>query len=136
MSSTGCRLRLSPPFHTLPPTPPCIALQATAPGSIISFVTNDADLSRVVVEQTELFKITVSFGNVCSLIRWGLDSFTVNRFCTAVRRPPASVPPAVGLPLQLLRFKIRMLSCRRPLCPSTFPRVQHAVLHEPRLHPS
>lgn len=46
-------------------------LQATAPGSIISFVTNDADLSRVVVEQTELFKITVSFGNVCSLIRWG-----------------------------------------------------------------
>lgn len=48
------------------------ALQATAPGSIISFVTNDADLSRVVVEQTELFKITVSFGNVCSLIRWAL----------------------------------------------------------------
>jgi hypothetical protein len=43
--------------------------QASSAGSVLSFITNDAVLSKAVCEETELFKITVSFGNVCSLIR-------------------------------------------------------------------
>jgi cystathionine beta-lyase len=45
--------------------------QASSPGSLISFVTGDAALSRAVCEGVHLFKITVSFGNVRSLIRCG-----------------------------------------------------------------
>ncbi|PRW56037.1 cystathionine beta-lyase [Chlorella sorokiniana] len=72
--------------------------QATAPGSIISFVTNDADLSRVVVEQTELFKITVSFGNVCSLI--SMPCFMSHASI------PAEVRAARGLPNDLVRISV------------------------------
>jgi cystathionine beta-lyase len=43
--------------------------QASSAGSVLSFITNDAVVSKAVCEETELFKITVSFGNVCSLIR-------------------------------------------------------------------
>jgi hypothetical protein len=57
-------------LHTrLPPLPP--PPQASSPGSLISFVTGDAALSRAVCEGVHLFKITVSFGNVRSLIRCG-----------------------------------------------------------------
>jgi cystathionine beta-lyase/cystathionine gamma-synthase len=56
----GCQLL---PQRFLP------GLQATAPGSIISFITGDDQLSQIVCEEAKLFKITVSFGNVRSLIR-------------------------------------------------------------------
>ena len=42
--------------------------QASGTGSILSFATGDVNLSKIVVEKTELFKITVSFGNTSSLI--------------------------------------------------------------------
>ena len=42
--------------------------QATSGGSIISFETGDVEVSRRIVEDTKLFKITVSFGSVTSLI--------------------------------------------------------------------
>merc|ERR1719399_2571030 len=44
------------------------ASQATSGGSIISFETGDVEVSRRIVEDTKLFKITVSFGSVSSLI--------------------------------------------------------------------
>lgn len=44
------------------------ASQACGPGSILSFETGDTELSRQVTEGTRLFKITVSFGAVNSLI--------------------------------------------------------------------
>ena len=42
--------------------------QATGEGSLLSFTTDDIDVSKTVVTETKLFKITVSFGNVTSLI--------------------------------------------------------------------
>ena len=42
--------------------------QAKCGGSIISFETGNVDVSRRIVEDTKLFKITVSFGSVSSLI--------------------------------------------------------------------
>jgi cystathionine beta-lyase len=42
--------------------------QATGEGSLLSFTTDDIDVSKMVVTETKLFKITVSFGNVNSLI--------------------------------------------------------------------
>jgi cystathionine beta-lyase len=44
------------------------AKQASSGGSIISFETGDVEVSRRIVEDTKLFKITVSFGSVTSLI--------------------------------------------------------------------
>jgi len=44
------------------------ARQATGGGCIISFETGDVEVSRRIVEDTQLFKITVSFGSVSSLI--------------------------------------------------------------------
>jgi cystathionine beta-lyase len=43
------------------------ASQARGAGSVVSFETGDAELSRRVVESLELFTISVSFGNVASL---------------------------------------------------------------------
>ena len=42
--------------------------QATGDGAVISFTTGDAEFSRVIVEATKLFAITVSFGGVNSTI--------------------------------------------------------------------
>ena len=42
--------------------------QASGSGSLLSFTTGDIDVSKAVVTETQLFKITVSFGNVTSLI--------------------------------------------------------------------
>ncbi len=44
------------------------ARQASSGGSIISFETGSVEVSRRIVEDTKLFKITVSFGSVTSLI--------------------------------------------------------------------
>jgi cystathionine beta-lyase len=42
--------------------------QASGQGSMLSFTTGDINVSQAIVEETKLFKITVSFGNVASLI--------------------------------------------------------------------
>ena len=42
--------------------------QATGAGSIFSFITGDIEFSKIVVEETKLHKITVSFGGTTSLI--------------------------------------------------------------------
>ena len=44
------------------------ASQARGGGSILSFRTGDVELSKIIVEESKLFKITVSFGGVSSLI--------------------------------------------------------------------
>ncbi|KAL4457693.1 hypothetical protein ABPG75_012558 [Micractinium tetrahymenae] len=72
--------------------------QASSPGSIISFVTNNSDLSRIIVEETELFKITVSFGNVLSLI--SMPCFMSHASI------PAEVRAARGLPDDLVRISV------------------------------
>jgi cystathionine beta-lyase len=70
--------------------------QATSAGSIISFETGSVEASKVIAEETRLFKITVSFGNVTSLI--SLPCYMSH----------ASIPPAVraarGLPDDLVRI--------------------------------
>jgi len=42
--------------------------QSTGGGSVVCFLTDDLDFSRHIVTTTKLFKITVSFGSVTSLI--------------------------------------------------------------------
>jgi cystathionine beta-lyase len=43
-------------------------LQASGGGSVVCFTTGDVELSKHIVTATKLFKITVSFGSVTSLI--------------------------------------------------------------------
>lgn len=45
--------------------------QATHGGSLLSFETGSVEASRIIVEQTQLFKVAVSFGSVHSLILLG-----------------------------------------------------------------
>lgn len=70
--------------------------QAGGPGSILSFETGDVEASKAIVEATELFKVTVSFGSTNSLI--SLPCFMSH----------ASIPPEVraarGLPDDLVRI--------------------------------
>ena len=70
--------------------------QATGAGSILSFATGNVELSRIVVEQAKLFKITVSFGNTSSLI--SLPCFMSHASI------PAEVRAARGLPDDLVRI--------------------------------
>ena len=70
--------------------------QATGAGSILSFGTGNVELSRIVVEQAKLFKITVSFGNTSSLI--SLPCFMSHASI------PAEVRAARGLPDDLVRI--------------------------------
>ena len=70
--------------------------QASGTGSILSFATGDVNLSKIVVEKTELFKITVSFGNTSSLI--SLPCFMSHASI------PAEVRAARGLPDDLVRI--------------------------------
>jgi cystathionine beta-lyase len=70
--------------------------QATGAGSILSFATGNVELSRIVVEQAKLFKITVSFGNTTSLI--SLPCFMSHASI------PAEVRAARGLPDDLVRI--------------------------------
>ncbi|KAI3436663.1 hypothetical protein D9Q98_006079 [Chlorella vulgaris] len=72
--------------------------QASSAGSIISFITGDATVSQTVVEETQLFKITVSFGNVRSLI--SMPCFMSHASI------PADVRAARGLPNDLVRISV------------------------------
>eukprot|EP00899_Mesostigma_viride_P015494 jgi/Mesvir1/23946/Mv10717-RA.1 len=72
--------------------------QATGAGSILSFTTDNLELSKHVVENTQLFKITVSFGNVTSLI--SLPCFMSHASI------PAEVRKARGLPDDLVRISV------------------------------
>lgn len=70
--------------------------QATGCGSVLSFITGDVDVSRHLVDKTKLFKITVSFGNVNSLI--SMPCFMSHASI------PAEVRAARGLPDDLVRI--------------------------------
>lgn len=72
------------------------AAQASGPGSILSFETGNLELSRLLVERTKLFKVTVSFGGCSSLI--SLPCFMSHASI------PADVRAARGLPDDLVRI--------------------------------
>ena len=80
----------SSPFHDLHFS------QATGAGSILSFTTGDVNFSKTIVEESKLFKITVSFGGVTSLI--SLPCFMSHASI------PAEVRAARGLPDDLVRI--------------------------------
>lgn len=71
-------------------------VQASSAGSVLSFTTGDALASEVICNETELFKITVSFGNVVSLI--SMPCFMSHASI------PAEVRAARGLPNDLVRI--------------------------------
>lgn len=72
------------------------ARQATSGGALLSFTTGDVAISKYIVEKTQLFSITVSFGSVSSLI--SMPCYMSH----------ASIPPEVraarGLPDDLVRI--------------------------------
>ena len=70
--------------------------QASGAGSILSFATGNVDLSKIIVEESKLFKITVSFGNTSSLI--SLPCFMSHASI------PAEIRAARGLPDDLVRI--------------------------------
>jgi cysteine-S-conjugate beta-lyase len=72
------------------------ALQATSGGSLLSFTTGSAHVSKYIVENTDLFSITVSFGSVSSLI--SMPCFMSHASI------PAEVRAARGLPDDLVRI--------------------------------
>jgi cystathionine beta-lyase len=72
--------------------------QASGGGSVVCFVTGNVELSRHIVTTTKLFKITVSFGSVTSLISLpGLMSHA---------SIPADVKSAREFPEDLVRMSI------------------------------
>ena len=72
------------------------AAQASGPGCILSFETGSLEASRIIVERTKLFKVTVSFGGCSSLI--SLPCFMSHASI------PAEVRAARGLPDDLVRI--------------------------------
>lgn len=72
--------------------------QASSSGSIISFITGDAAFSKKIVDAAKLHKITVSFGNVVSLI-----SMPCYMSHASI---PANVRAARGLPDDLIRISV------------------------------
>lgn len=72
--------------------------QASSPGSIISFTTGNSELSKIICESAELYKITVSFGNVRSLI--SMPCFMSHASI------PEEVRAARGLPNDLVRISV------------------------------
>ncbi|MEW5307781.1 MAG: hypothetical protein WDW36_010157 [Sanguina aurantia] len=72
--------------------------QSVNGGSLLSFETGSLEASKVIVEMTELFKITVSFGNVNSLI--SLPCYMSHASI------PADVRAARGLPDDLVRISV------------------------------
>ena len=72
--------------------------QARSGGSIISFETGDLAVSKRVVEQTALHKVTVSFGSVGSSI--SLPCYMSHASI------PAEVRAARGLPDDLVRISV------------------------------
>lgn len=85
-------------YAGLPGTPEATlnAQQATSGGSLLSFTTDNAEVSRFVTERTELFSITVSFGSTSSLI--SMPCFMSHASI------PAEVRAARGLPDDLVRI--------------------------------
>lgn len=85
-------------YASLPGTPDSVlnARQATSGGALLSFTTGDVAISKYIVERTQLFSITVSFGSVSSLI--SMPCYMSH----------ASIPPEVraarGLPDDLVRI--------------------------------
>ncbi|KAF6248259.1 cystathionine beta-lyase [Scenedesmus sp. NREL 46B-D3] len=74
------------------------AAQASSGGAMISFETGDLQASKMIVELTKLYKVTVSFGNVISLI--SLPCFMSHASI------PAEVRAARGLPDDLVRISV------------------------------
>lgn len=74
------------------------ASQANSAGSILSFITGDAEFSKKLVNATKIHKITVSFGNVVSLI--SMPCFMSHASI------PAEVRAARGLPDDLVRISV------------------------------
>ena len=72
--------------------------QASSGGSIISFTTGDAAVSKSICEAAQLYKITVSFGNVHSLI--SMPCFMSHASI------PAELRAARGLPDDLVRISV------------------------------
>jgi cystathionine beta-lyase len=70
--------------------------QATSAGSLFSFTTGDEAVSKIICDNAKLFKITVSFGNVHSLI--SMPCFMSHASI------PAEVRAARGLPNDLIRI--------------------------------
>ncbi|EFJ41456.1 hypothetical protein VOLCADRAFT_68235, partial [Volvox carteri f. nagariensis] len=70
--------------------------QASGPGSLLSFETGSVEASKIIVEATQLFKVTVSFGNVNSLV--SLPCYMSHASI------PADVRAARGLPDDLVRI--------------------------------
>jgi len=70
--------------------------QASGAGSLLSFSTGSLEASKIIVEDTKFFKITVSFGNTTSLI--SLPCFMSHASI------PAEVREARGLPDDLVRI--------------------------------
>jgi cystathionine beta-lyase len=72
------------------------AAQATSGGGVLSFTTGDVEVSKAIVDAARLFKVTVSFGNVVSLI--SLPCYMSHASI------PAEVRAARGLPDDLVRI--------------------------------
>jgi cystathionine beta-lyase len=72
------------------------AAQATSGGGVLSFTTGDVEVSKAIVRHAQLFKVTVSFGNVVSLI--SLPCYMSHASI------PAEVRAARGLPDDLVRI--------------------------------
>jgi len=72
------------------------ASQATSGGSLFSFTTGNEMVSKIICDNARLFKITVSFGNVRSLI--SMPCFMSHASI------PAEVRAARGLPNDLIRI--------------------------------
>eukprot|EP00892_Ulva_mutabilis_P009980 jgi/Ulvmu1/7354/UM036_0014.1 len=85
-------------YANLPGTPDAAlnARQATSGGALLSFTTGDVAVSKYIVEQTQLFSITVSFGSVSSLI-----SMPCYMSHASI---PAEVRAVRGLPDDLVRI--------------------------------
>jgi cystathionine beta-lyase len=84
------------------------AAQASGPGSILSFETGNLEASRIIVERTKLFKVTVSFGGCSSLI--SLPCFMSHASI------PADVRAARGLPDDLVRISAGIEGARPHSC--------------------
>mmetsp|Transcript_9411 Transcript_9411/g.16961 ORF Transcript_9411/g.16961 Transcript_9411/m.16961 type:complete len:822 (-) Transcript_9411:905-3370(-) len=87
--------------------------QALNGGSLLSFTTGNIEASKRIVEDTKLFKVTVSFGNVVSQI--SLPCFMSHASI------PAEVRAARGLPDDLVRISCGIESAEDLLaggCPS------------------
>jgi len=72
--------------------------QASGGGSVVCFLTGDLELSKHIVTNTKLFKITVSFGSVTSLI-----SLPCNMSHASI---PAEVRSAREFPEDLVRISV------------------------------